>query len=73
MVMLIRDGAGWLYAAFISAVVYMVLENRLSAVSPKFWQFGLGAVLVTVALLVQRRRVDWAGVVRQMVVWEGRR
>jgi hypothetical protein len=51
----------------------MVLENRPSAVSPEFWQFGLGAVLVTVALLVQRRRVDWAGVVRQMVVWEGRR
>jgi len=31
-------GIGWLYGAFIGAVVYMVRENTLSAVSPQFWQ-----------------------------------
>jgi len=60
MVMLILGGTGWLYGAFIGAVLYMVLENRLSAVSPEFWQFGLGAVLVIVVLLVRRPRWDWA-------------
>jgi branched-chain amino acid transport system permease protein len=73
MVMLVRDGAGWLHGAFIGAVVYMVIENRPSAVSPEFWQFGLGAVLLAVVLLVRRRRWDWMGMVRRMVVWEGRR
>ena len=60
MVMLILGGTGWLYGAFIGAVLYMVRENRLSAVSPEFWQFGLGAVLVIVVLLVRRPRWDWA-------------
>jgi branched-chain amino acid transport system permease protein len=68
MVMLILGGTGWLYGAFIGAVLYMVIENRLSAVSPEFWQFGLGAVLVAVVLLVRRPRWDWAGVWR----WVGR-
>jgi branched-chain amino acid transport system permease protein len=64
MVMLILGGTGWLYGAFIGAVLYMVIENRLSAVSPEFWQFGLGAVLVAVVLLVRRPRWDWAAVWR---------
>jgi hypothetical protein len=32
----------------------MALENPLSAVSPEFWQFGLGGVLVAVVLVVRR-------------------
>ena len=67
MVMLILGGTGWLYGAFIGAVLYMVLENRLSAVSPEFWQFGLGAVLVAVVLLVRRPGWDWAGLWRRVV------
>jgi branched-chain amino acid transport system permease protein len=66
MVMLILGGTGWLYGAFIGAVLYMVLENRLSAVSPEFWQFGLGAVLIVVVLLVRRPRWDWAGLWRKV-------
>jgi branched-chain amino acid transport system permease protein len=66
MVMLILGGTGWLYGAFIGAVLYMVLENRLSAVSPAFWQFGLGAVLVLVVMLVRRPRWDWAALWRRM-------
>ena len=66
MGMLILGGTGWLYGAFIGAVLYMVLENRLSAVSPEFWQFGLGAVLIAVVLLVRRPRWDWAGMWRRM-------
>ncbi|HEV2955620.1 MAG TPA: branched-chain amino acid ABC transporter permease [Xanthobacteraceae bacterium] len=67
MVMLILGGPGWLYGAFIGAVLYMVLENRLSAVSPEFWQFGLGFVLVAVVLLVRRPRWDWVGLWRRVV------
>jgi branched-chain amino acid transport system permease protein len=72
MVMLILGGTGWLYGAFIGAVLYMVIENRLSAVSPEFWQFGLGAVLVAVVLLVRRPRWDWAAVWRKVVGREGK-
>jgi branched-chain amino acid transport system permease protein len=67
MVMLILGGIGWLYGTFIGAVVYMVLKNKLSAVSPEFWQFGIGAVQVAVVLVVRRPRRDWAGVWRRVV------
>jgi branched-chain amino acid transport system permease protein len=66
MVMLILGGTSWLYGAFIGAVLYMVLENRLSAVSPEFWQFGLGFVLVAGVLLIRRPRWDWMGLWRKV-------
>jgi branched-chain amino acid transport system permease protein len=56
MVMLILGGTGWLYGAFIGAVIYMVLENNLAKVSPEFWQFGIGLLLI--AVLYGRR---WLG------------
>ena len=48
MVMLILGGTGRLYGAFVGAVVYMVLEDHLSKLSPTFWQFGIGLLLPAV-------------------------
>ena len=44
--MLILGGAGWLYGAFVGATLYMVLQNELAKISPEFWQFGIGLLLV---------------------------
>ena len=54
MVMLILGGTGRLYGAFIGAVVYMVLEDKLSKFSPTFWQFGIGLMLVLAVLFARR-------------------
>jgi branched-chain amino acid transport system permease protein len=54
LMMLILGGAGWLYGAFVGAVLYMVLQNQLAKLSPEFWQFGIGFILVAVVLLVRR-------------------
>ncbi len=54
MVMLILGGTGRLYGAFIGAVVYMVLEDHLSKLSPTFWQFGIGLLLVLAVLFARR-------------------
>jgi branched-chain amino acid transport system permease protein len=54
MVMLILGGTGRLYGAFIGAVVYMVLEDHLSKLSPTFWQFGIGLMLVLAVLFAPR-------------------
>ena len=53
LMMLILGGAGWLYGAFIGAVLYMVLQNELAKLSPAFWQFGIGLILVAVVLLAR--------------------
>ena len=54
MVMLILGGTGRLYGAFIGAAVYMVLEDHLSKLSPAFWQFGIGLLLVLAVLFARR-------------------
>jgi branched-chain amino acid transport system permease protein len=54
MVMLILGGTGRLYGAFVGAVVYMVLEDHLSKMSPTFWQFGIGLLLVLAVLFARR-------------------
>jgi branched-chain amino acid transport system permease protein len=54
MVMLILGGTGRLYGAFIGATVYLILEDKLSKLSPTFWQFGIGLMLVLVVMFASR-------------------
>ncbi len=54
MMMLILGGTGRLYGAFLGAVVYMVLEDYFSKLSPTFWQFGIGLLLVLAVLFARR-------------------
>ena len=54
MVMLILGGTGRLYGAFIGAAVYMIMEDHLSKMSPTFWQFGIGLLLVVVVMFARR-------------------
>jgi branched-chain amino acid transport system permease protein len=54
MIMLILGGTGRLYGAFVGATVYMVLEDKLSKLSPTFWQFGIGLMLVLAVLFARR-------------------
>ena len=54
MVMLILGGTGRLYGAFLGAVVYMVMEDYFSKLTPTFWQFGIGLLLVLAVLFARR-------------------
>ena len=54
MVMLILGGTGRLYGPFIGAVIYMVMEDYFSKLSPTFWQFGIGLMLVLAVLFARR-------------------
>lgn len=54
MVMLILGGTGRLYGPFLGAAVYMVLEDYFSKMSPTFWQFGIGILLVLTVLFARR-------------------
>ena len=54
MTILILGGTGRLYGAFAGGVIYMLLEDYLSKLSPEFWQFGIGLVLVLVVLFARR-------------------
>ncbi len=70
MVMLILGGTGRLYGAFIGATVYLVLEDNLSKMSPTFWQFGIGLLLVLTVLFARRGLL---GVIEDALKLFGRR
>ncbi|MEQ8348736.1 MAG: branched-chain amino acid ABC transporter permease [Sneathiellaceae bacterium] len=50
LIVLVLGGTGRLYGAFIGAAVYVALEDELARISPEFWEFGIGLVLVLVVL-----------------------
>ena len=53
LIVLIFGGVGRLYGAFVGATVYYLLEDQLAKISPEFWQFGVGLVLVLVVLFAR--------------------
>jgi branched-chain amino acid transport system permease protein len=72
LMMLILGGAGWLYGAFIGAVLYMVLQNELAKASPEFWQFGIGLLLIVVVLVVRRGRLVQFATLSRLLPWGAR-
>lgn len=70
VIMLVLGGVGHLYGAFVGVTVYMVLEDEFSKLSPAFWEFGVGLVLVLTVLFARGGLLGLAISVRQ---WVGRR
>ena len=53
LIVLILGGHGRLYGAFLGAAAYLILEDELAKEFPEFWQFGLGLMLVLIALFAR--------------------
>lgn len=51
LIVLILGGTGRLYGAFLGGAIYYLLEHNLAKLSPEFWQFGVGLVLLGVVSL----------------------
>src|SRR5690606_18766413 len=51
LTVLILGGTGRLYGALFGALVYMLATDRLAKLSPVYWEFGVGLLLVVVVLL----------------------
>jgi branched-chain amino acid transport system permease protein len=51
LIMLAFGGTGRLYGALLGAAVFILAQDLLSGISPEYWQFWLGAVLVLLVLL----------------------
>ena len=54
LVILILGGTGRLYGAFIGAFIYVILQDQLAKLSPTYWLFGIGLVLVLTIVFAPR-------------------
>jgi branched-chain amino acid transport system permease protein len=59
LLVLIIGGTGYLYGGLIGAVIYRFLQDWISTLTPQYWQFWIGLVLVVI-VLVGRDRIGAA-------------
>jgi len=52
LVILILGGAGRLYGGIVGAIIYMVARDQFSGISPQFWYFWIGLLLVVVVMFL---------------------
>jgi len=58
LLMLVIGGTGWLYGGIFGAVVFKVLQDVLSGITPQYWTFWLGLFLVVLVLVGRERLVS---------------
>ncbi len=46
LLMLVIGGVGWLYGGIAGAVVFKLLQDNLSSITPQYWMFWIGLILV---------------------------
>jgi branched-chain amino acid transport system permease protein len=68
MLMLVIGGAGYLYGGLIGAVVFKMLQELFSTITPQYWQFWIGLVLVVMVLVGRTRIHRWALFVPNLVI-----
>jgi len=59
ILVLVLGGTGYLYGGLIGAVVFKLLQETFSTLTPQYWQFWIGLVLVTLVLLGRERLQRW--------------
>jgi branched-chain amino acid transport system permease protein len=60
MLVLVIGGTGYLYGGLIGAVVFRMLQEFFSNLTPQYWQFWIGLVLVVIVLIGRQRLHRWA-------------
>ena len=68
LLMLVIGGVGWLYGGVAGAIVFKLLQTWLSAVTPQYWMFWIGLILVLLVLVGRDRLLKpwtWFGAGRK--------
>ncbi|SEF28336.1 branched-chain amino acid ABC transporter permease [Variovorax sp. NFACC27] len=61
LLMLVIGGVGWLYGGVAGAIVFKLLQTWLSVVTPQYWMFWIGLILVLLVLVGRDRLLKpWA-------------
>ncbi|MGX1309742.1 branched-chain amino acid transport system permease protein [Amorphus suaedae] len=70
LLVLVIGGTGYLYGGLIGAVIFKIMHDTISTITPQYWLFWLGLLLVII-VMVGRERI-FAGP-RRAVTWIGDR
>jgi len=71
LLVLVIGGVGYLYGGLIGAILFKVLQDVLSGLTPQYWQFWIGAILVVIVLtgrqtMTERAKSLWRRVAERL-------
>jgi branched-chain amino acid transport system permease protein len=67
LLVLIIGGTGYLYGGLIGAVIYKLLQDWIADLTPQYWQFWIGLVLVVIVLIGRDRMNGWIASARALL------
>lgn len=59
LLVLVLGGVGWLYGGLIGAIVFKLLQDWFAAITPEYWMFWMGLVLLVVVLIGREAPARW--------------
>ncbi|ABD06291.1 inner-membrane translocator [Rhodopseudomonas palustris HaA2] len=68
VLVLVLGGTGYLYGGLIGAVIFKILQEFFSTLTPQYWLFWIGLVLVTIVLIGRERLQNWVLFVPRQVM-----
>ena len=66
LLVLIIGGTGYLYGGLIGAIIFKFMQDYLSALTPQYWPFWIGLVLVTIVLVGRDRISSWTAPIHRL-------
>jgi branched-chain amino acid transport system permease protein len=51
LLMLVIGGAGWLYGGVVGALVFKLIQQELSSITPQYWMFWIGFLLIILVMV----------------------
>jgi branched-chain amino acid transport system permease protein len=66
LLVLIIGGTGYLYGGLIGAVIFKLMQDWIANLTPQYWQFWIGLVLVLIVLVGRDRIGQWTGGLRAL-------
>ncbi|MDR3370245.1 branched-chain amino acid ABC transporter permease [Rhodoferax sp.] len=57
MLVLVVGGVGWLYGGVAGAIVFKLMQDAISSITPQYWTFWIGMFLVVLVLVGRERLI----------------
>jgi len=70
---LVIGGTGYLYGGIIGAILFKLMQDYLANLTPQYWQFWIGLVLVMIVLVGRERMTNWSAPIRALLARVGPR
>ena len=64
LLVLIIGGTGYLYGGPIGAIIFKVMQDYLAGLTPQYWPFWIGLLLVVIVLVGRERIFSWTAPAR---------